>query len=146
MIRAIRVRVPSVTLMEKHILCYVEDHWAYFTDMLLDKQRGDDWNDRPYEHNAGLPYRRDINMPNSQGRIIKVLWGCDVLETPAQRHGPNSPFSVEEINALETPWLAPGAGCRSLRHQTTAVIMAGCSIAEFISLITLAGGCAVVAP
>lgn len=37
-------------------LCYVEGDWAYFTTQPLDKQWGDDWDDAPYEHNAGEPY------------------------------------------------------------------------------------------
>ena len=37
-------------------LCYVDGCWAYFTTQRLDHQWGDDWNDAPYEHNAGPPY------------------------------------------------------------------------------------------
>ena len=40
----------------KEKLCYVEGNIAYFTTQDLDKQWGDDWDDAPYEHNAGLPY------------------------------------------------------------------------------------------
>ena len=37
---------------------YVEgkkEKWAFFTPM-FERQWGDDWNDAPYEHNAGYPY------------------------------------------------------------------------------------------
>lgn len=37
-------------------LCYVKGSFAYFTTQELSKQWGDDWNDAPYEHNAGEPY------------------------------------------------------------------------------------------
>lgn len=38
------------------VLCYVEGCWAFFTTKPLSDQWGDDWNDAPYEHNAGRPY------------------------------------------------------------------------------------------
>ena len=38
------------------VLCYVYGPWAYFTSRPLSEQWGDDWNDAPYEHNAGEPY------------------------------------------------------------------------------------------
>lgn len=37
-------------------LCYVSGPFAYFTSKELSEQWGDDWNDAPYEHNAGEPY------------------------------------------------------------------------------------------
>jgi hypothetical protein len=40
----------------EHKLCYVKGNWAYFTSRPLSEQTGDDWNDAPYEHNAGTPY------------------------------------------------------------------------------------------
>ena len=42
--------------MKEPILCYVKGPWAYFTTQPLKKQWGDDWDDAPYEHNAGEPY------------------------------------------------------------------------------------------
>jgi hypothetical protein len=44
------------TEQENAVLCYLDENWAYFTTQDLDKQWGDDWNDAPYEHNAGPPY------------------------------------------------------------------------------------------
>lgn len=43
--------------MKEYKLCYVEDNFAYFTND-FENQWGDDWNDRPYEHNAGEPYEK----------------------------------------------------------------------------------------
>lgn len=37
-------------------LCYVKGCFAYFTSQPVEEQWGDDWNDAPYEHNAGEPY------------------------------------------------------------------------------------------
>lgn len=46
--------------MSNFKLCYIESSGsggtAYFTTNDLDRQWGDDWNDAPYEHNAGSPY------------------------------------------------------------------------------------------
>ena len=36
-------------------LCYLENNIMYFTSD-IENQWGDDWDDRPYEHNAGTPY------------------------------------------------------------------------------------------
>lgn len=38
------------------VLCYISKPWAYFTTQKLEDQWGDDWDDAPYEHNAGEPY------------------------------------------------------------------------------------------
>ena len=37
-------------------LCYIDGAWAYFTTQALADVIGDDWNDAPYECNAGAPY------------------------------------------------------------------------------------------
>ena len=37
-------------------LCLVKLPWAWFTTCQLDRQWGDDWNDAPYDCNAGYPY------------------------------------------------------------------------------------------
>lgn len=44
------------TSTKEPILCYIDGPWAYFTTQNLHKQWGDDWDDRPYECNAGSPY------------------------------------------------------------------------------------------
>lgn len=46
----------SACLQVEPRLCYVEGAWAYFTTQALDEQWGDDWDDAPYESNAGHPY------------------------------------------------------------------------------------------
>jgi hypothetical protein len=42
--------------MVEPILCYVSENFAWFTTRSLEEQWGDDWDDAPYEHNAGEPY------------------------------------------------------------------------------------------
>lgn len=40
---------------KKYYLCYVDGNKAWFTDN-WEHIWGDDWNDAPYEYNAGNPY------------------------------------------------------------------------------------------
>lgn len=104
-------------------LCYVYGHWAYFTKKPIHEQWGDDWNDAPYEHNAGEPY----------DYALKVAWEGP-LEEPSEGHL-NSPYSVEQINAGQIAWL------RTDKWITPAqAIMAGATIGEFIDGIYRAGG------
>lgn len=41
---------------QEPVLCYVSHPFAYFTTQPVENQWGDDWDDAPYEHNAGSPY------------------------------------------------------------------------------------------
>jgi hypothetical protein len=124
------------------VLCYVEGAFAYFTTQPLEKQWGDDWNDAPYEHNAGRPYewREDYDGKNGKPRweITKVAFESP-LETPSDMGGINSGWSVEQINAKETAWLTdPAYGQRP--RITRPVVWAGVTIDEFIRLIETEGG------
>jgi len=106
------------------ILCYISEPWAYFTHRELHEVTGDDWNDSPYEHNAGIPY----------GDCVKVAYDAADLYTPCS-YTFNSNYSVDMINAGCTPWL---------RHSAWAshnvVIPAGVTLSEFKRLISLADG------
>jgi len=81
------------------VLCYVAGPWAYFTTWGLSKQWGDDWDDAPYEYNAGPPYE----SKDGAWTIIKVAWDGP-FETPADI-GHSSDLSVDQINSGEAPWL-----------------------------------------
>ena len=89
-------------------LCYVEGNFAYFTTQPLAKQWGDDWDDAPYEHNAGEPYlptvcykttgpEKDPLDWNDDGTpkwgIVKVAWDGP-FSPPCENHI-NSPWSVQ---------------------------------------------------
>ena len=134
--------------MSEPVLCYVSGSEAFFTTQPLDKQRGDDWNDAPYEHNAGKPYGyRDTKwdvatrewVPNDAPayEIIEVFFisslvpPCDDVGT-----GPNSRFSVEQINAKQVPWLSYGGWLGVPKVS----IWAGTTLSEFKRLIREAGG------
>lgn len=117
-------------MSKKFVLCYVEGCWAYFTSQKLKDQWGDDWDDRPYEHNAGSPYEDHNNPP--AWKILKVAWDGD-FETPCETYL-NSPYSVQEINAGVIAWLRP------VSQNEGFPILAGTSLKEFERLIVKSGG------
>ena len=112
-------------------------HSAYFTRLDLLEQWGDDWNDAPYDCNAGEPYE------NSEGDIIEVPFAFVGSEDdegyfttypleyklPKDYGGGNSPWSVEDINLGAVPWLF--IKDISNRHVPAVVVMAGISPVEF---------------
>ena len=94
------------------VLCYVEDNWAYFTTRGLSKQWGDDWDDAPYEHNAGTPYEWNerwgaFGVPFYH--IVKVAFDGP-FERPCDPHL-NSPYSVQRINSGAIAWLTTERWC-----------------------------------
>lgn len=110
---------------------------------ILRNNGGDDWNDAPYEHNAGEPYdswgeliednelvykRKYIEHPIE----IKVLYfeTCDWSERRPCDGYCNSPYSVEYINKGKIAWLS----------TDKYSIQAGTSLKEFIDTIKKHGG------
>ena len=106
-------------------LCYVSLPWVYFTTQALSDQWGDDWNDAPYEHNAGTPYspcwhrqkkvcqcdicKRDYNEDGTpKWEICKLAISDHNFETPEEGQC-NSSYSVEDINGGAVPWLRNGS-------------------------------------
>ena len=119
------------------VLCYVDGCWAYFTTRKLSEQWGDDWNDAPYEHNAGRPYEfheHDRKEGREPWQIVKVAFDGG-FETPAEGHN-NSPWSVEQINAGAVAWLRTD----SYRTTKPVIIPAGVTIERFCELIHEGGG------
>ncbi len=120
--------------MSEFRLCYVDRQWAWFTSQPITEQWGDDWNDAPYEHNAGDPYYWREGDKKPQYELVKLAYECD-LQTPAQlAWSGNSAYSVEMINAGSAAWLAPD------RWMQGEPIPAGVTIDEFRQLIWNAGG------
>lgn len=119
----------------KHRLCYIDGDGdykrAYFTSSSLDEQWGDDWNDAPYEHNAGTPYRHDGQS------ILSILFSSS-METPADVAGLNSRYSVQDINRGAAPWLSPNR--YDLDKNQPDPIMAGASIKQFKRTVRASGG------
>jgi len=109
-------------------LCYCRESWAFFTDQPLNKQWGDDWNNAPYEHNAGYPYSHDGEI------ITKVAWDGD-FDLPGN-NAYNSSYSVERINQGVIPWLVTSKWIK----EPVVVINAGTSYEDFVRLIHEGGG------
>lgn len=114
------------------ILCYVSGPWAYFTTQSLKKQWGDDWNDRPYEHNAGIPY--GPHEGDKPWEIISVAWHGD-FDQPCEGMF-NSCWSVQDINNKCVPWLRTSKWCK----EPVVLIWAETPLSEFKKLIRQGGG------
>ena len=99
-----------VIVKRKYRLCYVRDGVLFFTDNFAN-QWGDDWNDAPYEHNAGEPYEWDYrlseeeNYKNGYGHIRYIAFMDNWLIEMPHSHTCNSPYSVEAINKGAVAWL-----------------------------------------
>ncbi len=113
-------------------LCYIDDNKAWFTTQPLDKQWGDDWDDTPYEHNAGEPY--EPHRDGEDWEITSVMFEGS-FEVPRENYR-NSPYSVQDINALHTPWLKT----ESWVIKPRSVLFAGSSLEEFTAFVEKHGG------
>lgn len=128
-------QIEQVKLLKEPVLCYVEDTFAYFTNCPLEHQWGDDWNDAPYEYNAGTPYDwspyqlEKYGVPHYEISIMGFMG--DFIMPKADYL--NSPYSVETINRGDVAWLRP-------KLEGAAPIFAGCALSDFKRLILLAGG------
>lgn len=127
------------------VLCYVKEWWstdarprvAYFTTAKLDKQWGDDWNDAPYDCNAGDPYLWDPEHPRDLERWS--VYAAEVtgpFETPAGVAF-NTPFAVEDVNTGVIAWLWESS---APNHRPRVVIPAGTTFKRFAELVAAAGG------
>lgn len=126
-------------------LCYIDENeldlhgmmTAYFTENPL-KSSGDDWDDAPYEHNAGPPIQR----VEGKGKIVKLIFSAPGMSTPAmvtrERGFLNSPYSVEDIIHKDVPWLS-----REFYTENAKIeIFAGVDFKDFLAIVILLGGIA----
>lgn len=105
-------------------LCYIDQSMnhssvVYFSQSEPGDVWGDDWNDAPFEHNAGIPYEEfapfvtfvafDLILPNTE--FV------------------NSYYSVEDLNQKKFPWV------REEIYQEDKKLYAGASVKEFIELM-----------
>jgi len=117
-------------------LCYISGDWAYFTTQDVTEQWGDDWNDAPYEHNAGRPYDfREYNREEGKEpwSIFEVALSTN-LSTPCEGTV-NSQYSVQYINRKAVPWLQSNPW-----SEPGICIWAGTTFKEFATIINQAGG------
>lgn len=126
--------------MEKEFkLCYVDGNKAWFSNN-FEKQWGDDWDDKPYEYNAGYPYNSWSELIEDNPNIWDRKWKHHPIELKelyfeTDDWGEKRPcdmgrFSVEEINKGAVSWI----------HTDKFNIYAGCKIEEFKKIIKENGG------
>ena len=121
-------------MKKEYKLCYVEGNKAWFTDN-FEKQWGDDWNDRPYECNAGYPYENWSELIEDNPDIFKRKWKHHPIELKElyfetddwaeKRPCEMGRFSVEEINKGAVAWI----------YTDKFSIYGGCEIEEFKKII-----------
>jgi hypothetical protein len=101
-------------------------------------QWGDDWDDAPYEHNAGEPYGQHVVEGDSTRRedhdLFKIAWEGP-FDTPCSSHL-NSKWSVKQINAKHIAWLRPTSWCKA----DIPAVHAGTTLREFIDIVRQSEG------
>ena len=121
-----------------------QELYAYFTPLPLEEQWGDDWNDAPYEHNAGVPYDDVTDEVEEKGglnfvtksheiEIIQVPFMIKSYNTnlPKDYGGGNSPFCVDDINRGAVAWIYD----YNYDNKKSVVIHAGVNPVEFVEKI-----------
>lgn len=115
--------------MREFRLCYIKNGKAWFTDS-FDNQWGDDWNDKPYEYNAGEPYDDWTEDSGIKHRIELQTLYFETNSWSEKEPCDMGEFSVEEINKGTVAWL----------HTDDYNIMAGALMEEFIKTVMDNGG------
>ena len=112
--------------------------YAFFTQVALSDQWGDDWDDAPYEYNAEEPY--DDHYEGDERKehlVIKVPFYIRrdgfYVKLPRDYAYDNSPFCVRDINAGAVAWIF-ARGLRSKRIDGVA-IQAGANPYEFFERV-----------
>lgn len=126
-------------MKKEYRLCYVDGQKAWFTDS-FEKQWGDDWNDKPYECNAGEPYNSWSELIEDNEDIFKRKYKHHQIKLKTlyfetndwseQKPCDMGRFSVEDINKGTVAWV----------HTDKFNILAGTEIEEFIKIIKENGG------
>lgn len=123
--------------MREAVLCYAENSRAYFTTKKLSEQWGDDWNDAPFDCNAGRPYTYDPASEHDQKQdswdILVCYWAGPFTIPSGQLSNPG--VSVEQINSGRVAWLWPEED-----YAKYPSIPAGVTYHEFRSQVETQGG------
>ena len=142
-------------------LCYVDRNVCYFTSQDIREQWGDDWDDAPYEHNAGTPYTPTVyHLATGEKKLSGKDWQQDgtpryqllklyfeqpeeaSIEAPCERtYEANSPWDVRSINAGECPWLVVRGWSKELKtYEEREALQAGASPRAFYEFLKRNGG------
>ena len=109
-------------------------YYAYFTEVDLSEQWGDDWDDSPYEHNAGEPYDVTWKGKEKIEHIILVIpfeAGDKWIRLPEDYgFGGNSPWCVKNIDQGLIPWIF-----YQTKNGGAEMIRAGICPGEFINTL-----------
>ena len=126
-------------MKKEYRLCYVDGQKAWFTDN-FEKQWGDDWNDKPYECNAGEPYENWSELIEDNEDVFKRKYKHHQIKLKTlyfetddwseQKPCDMGRFSVEDINKGTIAWV----------HTDKFNILAGTEMEEFIKIIKENGG------
>ena len=111
------------------------EFWAYFTPPeKFDEQWGDDWDDAPYEHNAGGPYDEDF-IEKEDGTYDRIPYEIVIVgfafpefmwvKLPKDYGCGNSPFCVRDINRGAVAW------AYGTLDKATMCIQGGDSLSDF---------------
>lgn len=119
---------------EYYKLCYVDGNKAWFTNNFI-KQWGDDWNDSPYECNAGEPYNSWSELLEDNKDVFKRKWKnhkikhktlyFEVNDWSEKQPCDMGRYSVEDINKQKVPWIS----------TDDFAIFAGITYENFIDII-----------
>jgi hypothetical protein len=138
-------------------LCYVEGETAYFTSGAMADAWGDDWNDAPYEHNAGAPYepgarhaRQGTYLPAKEWlaggipkwQILRVKFSDakDEISLPFEGYNNQKHWSVEQVNSGMVPWLQVWKHSYEGGSHVVDELGAGATFPQFCEFITSHGG------
>lgn len=129
---------------ETYKLCYVSWNRAHFTTIEnLEDQWGDDWNDAPYEHNAGRPYTYDEKVWDWKSKKwianTKPRYESDYVFFEGDFEEPDEfgqSMSVQFVNSGRVPWITSGRWDSS----RDMAIFAGTTYPEFVKKIHANGG------
>lgn len=134
-------------IKEEYKLCYVdpETNKAWFTNNYLN-QWGDDWDDRPYECNAGDPYDTYSILIEDNEDFTKRKWEHHPLslkevyfELPVygvEKICDKGCYSVDEINKKGLNWFE----YEDYSKDTKVKIKAGTKYEDFVRIIEETGG------
>lgn len=114
-------------ICDEHDDCTHRGLRLFFTEADLSKQWGDDWNDAPYDCNAGWPYDgishkdKDGKWQHTKHTILVLNVSLEVGHdlTLPEFYGYNTPFSVETINQGACAWMFFGKECKPIYAGAT---------------------------